>query len=182
MIRNKKESDEEIIRLGLNSAVEEVFDKSNLDKLDSFLNENPYPFYNIRDKSKSSGQFLYKLTREEVLLHCKEYDRFSVYESLCAADENLILQGDIFISDKFKMLASLDDRKGIPLREATKHPKYSLEIDLKDQREPSIDGLAEAINYVTKHQLFNVYVELTVYAVSVGIKKENILVWELRNY
>ena len=79
--------------------------------MESFLNQNSYPFYNIRDKSQSRGKFLYKLTKDEVIARSMEYDRFSVYESLWEADERLVIQGDIFINNSFKLIASLDSRK-----------------------------------------------------------------------
>lgn len=182
MIKNKAESDYEIKKRDLNRMAEAVFTKDERQKLIGFLSEYNFPYYNMRDKSRPSGQFLYKLTKEEVLLHSRDYEKYSVYESLCVADEKLVLQGDIHINDGFEMLASLDDRKGISLREATKNPKYQIQIDLKEKREPCIKGLTEAIDYIVKHELFNCYVELSVYDIPVGIKKEKILVWEMRNY
>jgi len=182
MIKNKTESDYEIKKRGLNRIVEEIFQKGDVKGISRFLEENPYPYYNIRDKSRSRGQFLYKLTKNEVLLQCDNYDKFSVYESLCDADERLVLQGDIFINNKFEIMASLDDRKNIPLRIATNDPKYRISLDLKERREPSIPGLTEMIDYLISHELFNVYVELTMFEIPVGINEEKILVWELRNY
>lgn len=182
MIKNKIQSTYEIRKRGLNHIAEKIFGEDSISELESFLNENPRPYYNIRDKSCSIGKFLYRLTRDEVLAHSKDYKMFSVYESLCDADEKLVIQGDIFISKDFEMIASLDDRKGIPLRFATIEPKYNLSIDLKERREPPIPGLTEAIDYIIKHGLLNMYVELSVYEICVGIKQENILVWELRNY
>jgi len=57
-----------------------------------------------------------------------------------------------------------------------------LSIDLKERREPSIPGLTEAIDFIVKHELFNIYVEISVFEIPVGIKRENIIIWELRNY
>lgn len=182
MITNKTQSDAEIKRRKLNHTIEGVFVKGQKAELESFLNQNSYPFYNIRDKSQSRGKFRYKLTKDEVIARSVEYDRFSVYESLWEADERLVIQGDIFINNSFELIASLDSRKNIPLRSATNNPMYMLSIDLKERREPSIPGLTEAIDFIVKHELFNIYVEISVFEIPVGIKRENIIIWELRNY
>lgn len=182
MIANKTQSDIEIKKRGLNRMVEGVFVKGQKHELESFLNQNQYPFYNIRDKSQSRGKFVYKITREEVIQLSHEYERFSVYESLWEADEKLIIQGDIFINNDFELIASLDSRKNIPLRIATNNPMYMLSLDLKERREPSIPGLTEAIDFIVEHELFNMYVEISVFGIPVGVNRENIIIWELRNY
>ncbi len=181
-IKNKQESARLIKELDLNRVEERIFTKQNLNELNEFLESTNYDYYNLRDKSKAGGNFLYKKTKEEILEESKSYETFSVYESLYLADENLILQGDIFINDKFEMVASLDDRKNLSLREATKEPRYSLKIDLKLQKEPAINGLTEIIDYITMHELFNCYVEISYFGIPVGIHKEPFIVWELRNY
>lgn len=162
--------------------LEGVFSKDSLNELKTFLKQYKYPYYNIRDKSKSMGDFLYKITEEEVIKNSYKYDKFSVYESLAEADKNLILQGDIFISKDFELCASLSDVKGISNRVAMQEPKYHIRTDLKENREPYIYGLKKVIDYVITNCLFDVYVEFSLFDIPVGINKENILIWELRNY
>lgn len=66
MIRNKYESDYMIKKLGLNRMSEKIFTyNSTLDELKSYLEENTYKYYNIRDKSVSGGKFLYMLTKDQ---------------------------------------------------------------------------------------------------------------------
>lgn len=59
---------------------------------------------------------------------------------------------------------------------------YMLSLDLKERREPSIPGLTEAIDFIVEHDLFNMYVEISVFGIPVGVNRENIIIWELRNY
>lgn len=181
-ITNKQESKEAIIRRNLNRIEEVEFNKKNINNLKECLDKTNYSYYNIRDKSSAMGKFLYKLTKEQVIEYSKNYEAFSVFESLCLADKYMVLQGEIFINDNFELMATLDDRKNIPNREAVKHPKYNLSLDLKEKREPFIRGLTEIIDYITKHELFNCYVEFSIFDIPVGIHKENIIIWELRNY
>lgn len=183
MIRNKSESDYIISKLGLNRMAEGIFTQSSTEEdLRRFLEENTYEYYNIRDKTHAGGQFLYKLTADGVIEHSKDYQRYSVYESLAEADEKLILQGEMEIDKQFKMVASLSDIRHISNRSAMQTPEYHLQVDLAERREPHIRGLTEVINYIAKHGLFDVVVEFSLFEIPVGIYKETIIIWELRNY
>ena len=184
MIRNKYESDSMIKRLDLNRMAEGIFtSESTGDELRAFLDNTSFDYYNIRDKSVSSGKFLYKLTRDEVFKESRNYSKYAVYESLALADDRLILQGDIEIDSNFIMRASLSDIKNISNRTAMQTPVYNLyNYDLKENREPSIRGLSEVIDYVASKELLNMVVEFSLFEIPVGIKKENLIIWELRNY
>lgn len=182
-IRNKTESDITIKQLKLNKMLDGVFNKGEKDEVKTFLNNNVYPYYNMRDKSMAMGQFLYKLTSKEVLSHIEDYNKFSVYESLADADsKHMLLQGEIQINSDWKVMASLSDSIGISNRVAMKNPKWCLYYDLLLDREPKIQGLRKIIDYIFEHELFDVIVEFTIYDVPVGINHENLLIWELRNY
>lgn len=193
-IVNKAESDSMIKSLNLNRMLEGRFKSGEEEKLKQFLKENPFPYYNIRDKSSAMGQFLYKLSPSEVISRSKEYESFAVYESLAEADKKLVLQGDVLIDKDFSIMASLSDVKGISNRLAMQTPVYKLHMDMTYkpyfnlgeeelwQRLPSIHGLKTLIDFICSHELIGVVVELSLFDIPVGIKKENILVWELRNY
>jgi hypothetical protein len=153
-IKNKTESDFAIRQLSLNRMLDGVFSKGEEDKVRSFLNNHVYPYYNMRDKSKAMGQFLYKLTSEEVLSHIKDYDKFSVYESLADADSKyMLLQGEIQISSDWQVTASLSNVIGISNRVAMREPTWHLSYDLLWDREPKITGLKQIINYIFEHEL-----------------------------
>ena len=183
MIKSKAQSDCELRKRKLNRMAESVFDKENIHELKSYLETTGCKYYNIRDKGTSMGKFLYKITAEEVLKHSSQYEKFSVYESLAAADETLMLQGEVFISKDFVLTASLSDIKGISNREAMKEPVYQVyDLDLKERREPSVPGLSKVIDYIAEHELIDMVVEFSMFGISVGTQKENLIIWELRNY
>ena len=177
-INNKLESDCMIKKLNLNRMLEGMFRRGEEEKLAQFLKENPFPYYNIRNKSVAMGQFLYKLTPSEVMEHSREYDCFSVYESLAEADKKLILQGDILIDRNFSITASLSDVKGISNRQAMQNPVYKLNMDLvynpyikfgEDkfwQRLPNIQGLDTLIDFICTNGLIDVVVELSMFDIS----------------
>lgn len=182
-VKNKTESDFMIKKLGLNRMLEGIFSNNQREELANFLNKHQFPYYNMRDKSKSMGEFLYKLTFEEVVKNSVKYDKFSVYESLADADTNhMILQGDIHIDYGWNMMASLDTHRCISNRIAMQQPQYKILLNLIEDKTPYIQGLNQVLNYIITHELFNVYVEFTYFDIPLGINKENLLIWELRNY
>lgn len=181
-VENKQESDNLIRKMNLNRMLDGVFDKNTLYLLPQFLSKNVFPYYNLRDKASASGEFLYQKTAQEILTLAPNYTKFSVYESLAEADKKLILQGDIQIDNDFNLLASLSDIKLISNRKAMESPVYHLNIDLKEKREPYIKGLSEIINYIVRHELIGAIVEFSLFDLRVGINKENIIIWEIRNY
>lgn len=184
MISNKSQSDFLIRSKDLNRMLEGRFtDRTPIDKIEKFLDENKFEYYNIRDKKTPCGEFKYKLTREQVLSQSRLYENFAIYESLADADQHLTLQGEIEIESNFIMKASLSTAPGIPNRVAMQNPEYNIyNYDLKERREPDIPGLQNVIDYICKHELIDMVVEFTLYPTYVGVHKENIIIWELRNY
>ncbi|HHT97575.1 MAG TPA: hypothetical protein GXZ90_06745, partial [Clostridiales bacterium] len=96
--------------------------------------------------------------------------------------KNLILQGDISLDKQFNLLASLDNTKNISNRQAMTNPRYTVEQSLIERREPSIKGLTKVIDFMVENMLFDVIMEFTLFSEPVGTNKEDIIVWELRNY
>lgn len=184
MIRNKFESDYFIKKIWVNRLSEHIFtDKISPKELETFFDDYNYDFYNIRDKENAAGEFKYKLTRDEALEVSKLYKKFSIYESLATADKVLILQGDVEIDDNFIMRASLSDIKNISNRQAMQNPVYNIYgHDLTLQKDPNIRGLSQVIDYISEYNLIGMVVEFSLYEVPVGEKRENIIIWELRNY
>lgn len=182
LIKNKTESDRVILERGLNRLSSEVFSQGEVERLKKYLNETDFEYYNIREKKASSGSFKYKLTKEQVIQESKDFQIFSVHESLAGVDDKLILQGEIYIDADWVMVASLSTVKNIPNREAMKKPEYTIEVDLKSCREPNIDGLTEVIDYIVGKELIGMVVEFSLFDARVGVNNENIIIWELRNY
>lgn len=182
-IKNKNQSDYWIQKLKLNKVNFCTFTKVQVNEVIQYMNNNPCQFYSMRSKIKSSGKFLYGLTRQEVLNNINNFELFSISESLINADNNhLLLQGSIQITNDWICKASLSDELGISNRQAENNPKYKLCFDLIDDYEPSILGLKHVIDYYIIHELFNAIMEFTLYDISMGVNKENIIIWELRKY
>lgn len=181
-IKNKLESKNMIEKLGINRLQETLFKGNEVSKVKEFLNNNEYKYYVIRDKINSSGNFLYKLTKTEVLKYVNDYELFSIAESSANFEEHRILGGDIWITKDWEVIASVDDDCSKSFRDCENNSKYNLRFSLLEGYEPNIIGLKSAINYILKHELIDVVVEISVYDKPFGVNKENILIWEIRNY
>ena len=182
LVMCKEESDFTMNKLNLNRMAEAIFYKGQDEEVKKFLIENRFKHYNLRDKSTPAGKFFYKLTAEQVLEVTHSYTKFSVYESLAQADNYLVLQGEISISEQFEILASLDDRKGISNRQAMQNPHWTLNPNDLIMRKYSIPGFNKLLDYICINELFDVVVEFSMYDVPVGVNQENLLIWELRSY
>lgn len=180
MILNKASSDHLIRKKELNRMSEQVF--TGISNLKDYLSQNDFKYYNIRDKSKAMGEFKYKVTKSEVLSAAKNYQEFSVFESLEEADKGIVLQGEVFIGNDFQMMATLSDTLNMSNREAMKSPSYNINCDLVHNTEPYIRGLTEVIDYICHKELIGMVVEFTLYETKVGVNNEELLIWELRNY
>ena len=181
-ILSKQQSDYTIKKLNLNRVDERILHSNQMDELKKYLSESKSTYFNIRDKSTSMGTFLYKLTKEEIIKESVSYDKYSVYESFYEADKGLVLQGEILIDKKFQLTATLDDKLNISNREAMKYPKYRITADLLNDRDPNIRGLTKVLDYIIVNELFDSVVEFTLFSQPVGTNKEEIIIWEIRNY
>lgn len=182
-IKKKDKSDTLIKKYGLNTMSSRIFTKEQIEDVKKFINDSQHKYYSMRTKNKSSGKFLYLLKPEEVIQNISSFELFSLSESLVDADKNhLILQGEMQILNNWTCIASLSDEKGIPNRVVQNAPKYKLFFSLIDNYEPSILGLKQIIDFYIIHELFGFVLEFSMYDVPVGIKKENIIIWEIRDY
>lgn len=182
--RNKRESQDLIGRLDLNRITETLFNINDIAMIKEYLSVTDYPFYSVRDMNPS-GTFLYSVPKERVLTELKNrnYTEITLSESLYRNDrENLLIQGDICITQKGRMTAALSDERGVSLRYATQNPSQRIDIDLTYDRLPKIYGLHKIIDYIYEKELLGIIVEIGLYNIPVGIKREPIIVWELRNY
>ncbi len=182
-ILTKQQSRDLIEKLNLNRIEESVFKKGEVFKVKDYIIKNRYKSYSLRDRSHSSGKSIYGLTAYQVLDQCYNYDMFSLNESLIEADKNhMVLQGSIEITKDWVCRASLSDEIGVMQSYAEDYPKYNLNYDMIENSDPCILGLKEVINYCISHELFDMIVEFSLFSTEVGVNRENLIIWELRNY
>ncbi len=184
----KQDSDYMIRRLGLNTVESHTFDLRSSSEQDVFnwLCTHKYEYYGMRDKAKSKlegGMFIHKATPEEVLNSLKLYTVVGICESLYYQDKfNLVTQVQVSVDMDGTTYLEINDRSGISHREGLLEPRYSYKYNEFTDKRPSHIGLNRIFDYIYTNNLIGLCIECSLYDIPVGINRENIIVWELRNF
>lgn len=180
VIKNKIESYEKIIELGLNRFPEKIFNEGDIDSVKNFINKYPAEYYAIRDKSKSLGVFKLKVKSEDVLQEIHNYEKFSINVSSYNYLENQLLVGEILITNS-EVNAILSTNNTYSVRDAIRNPDFNFITSIFDDETlnkiPYFDNVYE---YIVKNKLRDVIVEFAYFDKPIGINKENIIIYELR--
>lgn len=68
------------------------------------------------------------------------------------------------------------------VRDALKYPTFNLKTDIFDKKLNKIPYFDLIYQYIVSHNLQNVIVEFALFNKDVGIKKEKVIVYELRTH
>jgi len=181
-IKDKIDSLKYINKLKLNTFGEKIFKNPTEQEVIDFMDENPVKYYILRDKSKIGSKVYSNITRKEVLQHYKEYKLFSIDIASYNYRDNKILTGDILISKNNNFTITASSNKDCDHRTFPK-PNYFLNTDIFDKKINNIQSVDKIIDYIYKHELFDVIIEFGVFDIPVGINKECVVIYELRtNY
>ena len=180
-IKNKIDSLKYIHKLGLNNFYEKVFTKYQEKEIIDFMDKNPVKYYILRDKIKSGAKVYFNITRQEVLNHYKEYALFSLDVASYNYRDNKILTGDILISRDNNFTITASSNKECDLR-SFPEPSYIFSSDIFDKRIKHIPGSNKIIDYIYKHELFDIIVEFCVFDIPLGINNEYVIIYELRTH
>ena len=179
-IKNKLESYNKIIELGLNRFPEKIFKSSEINEVQEFINKYPANYYAIRDKSKAGGVFKLKVEPQNILNEVSGYDLFSINVSSYNYIDNQLLVGEIFISGT-TINAILSTNSRYSVRDAIRNPNFNFMTNIFDDKTLNqIPYFDEVYKYVVDNKLQNIIVEFAYFDKPVGINNENIVVYELR--
>lgn len=181
-IKNKLESMKKISELGLNKFPEQLFKAGEQEKVREFLTCYPAQYYAIRDKSKAGGIFKLKVAANDVLAEINDYDLFTINVSSANYVENQLLVGEIQILSNGEVYATLSVDPTASVRDALRNPTFNLKTDIFDKKLNKIPHFDLIYEYIITHNLQNVIVEFALFEKKVGIRKERIIVYELRTH
>lgn len=181
-IKNKLESMKKISELGLNKFPEQLFKAGEQEKVREFLTCYPAQYYAIRDKSKAGGIFKLKVAANDVLAEINDYDLFTINVSSANYVENQLLVGEIQILSNGEVYATLSVDPTASVRDALRNPTFNLKTDIFDKKLNKIPHFDLIYEYIITHNLQNVIVEFALFDKEVGIRKERIIVYELRTH
>lgn len=181
-IKNKLESMKKISKLGLNKFPEQLFKAGEQEKVREFLTCYPAQYYAIRDKSKAGGIFKLKVAANDVLAEINDYDLFTINVSSANYVENQLLVGEIQILSNGEVYATLSVDPTASVRDALRNPTFNLKTDIFDKKINKIPHFDLIYGYIITHNLQNVIVEFALFDKKIGIRKERIIVYELRTH
>ena len=179
-IKNKIESYNKIIELGLNRFPEKIFKANEINKVQDFIDRHPANYYAIRDKSKAGGVFKLKVEPQDVLNAVSGYELFSINVSSYNYITSQLLVGEIFISNT-TVNAILSTKRGYSVRDAIKDPDFNFTTSIFDDKTLNqISCFDKIYQYIIEKKLQNVIVEFAYFDQPLGINNENIIIYELR--
>ena len=182
IIRNKLDSIKKISELNLNKFPEQLFKANEEEKVKAFLKKYPSKYYAIRDKSKTGGIFKLKVDYDKVLDEIKDYNLFTINVSSANYIDNQLLVGEIEILSNNEVYAILSLDKGASVRDALSNPTFNLKTDIFDKKLNKIPYFNTIYQYIINHNLKDVIVEFALFDKEVGIRKEKVIIYELRTH
>lgn len=178
-IKNKFESLQFIKDHHLNYFGEEVFKNTQVEEIKNYLNNHHEKYYILKDKTKVYGKVYYSLTKEEVLKHINEYKILGLDVASFNYLDHKVLLGEILLTSNMHLTLSASFHKDSNHRNFCK-PNIFLNTNIYDKKVKHIKGLEEVIDYIFKHNLFDIIVEFCLYDIPLGIYKENVVIFEVR--
>lgn len=189
MIKNKKGSIEFLIKHNLNriesTRFYDIFDILLIKnkEIKDFLDK--HEVFSIRS-SKAAEKFFHHVTFTWLSYNMNLFydtNEYQLVESLYEEDrENMLSQIEICIDENYLCNGWINRKRGMTHREAVSNSSvehfYNIGVELLKKHKYA----KEPVNYCLNNNLINKIVELSFYNVPVGINKENVLIWEVRNY
>ena len=182
IIENKLESISMINEMDLNKFPEMLFSSNEEDKVCNFLSEYPASYYAIRDKSRAGGLFKLKVDCDKVLNEISDYNLFTINVSSANYSNNQLLVGEIEFLSNGEVYAILSIEPGASVRDAIANPTFNFKTDIFDKRLNKIPHFDFIYQYISNNKLLDVIVEFASFDKEVGLKKERIIVYELRTH
>lgn len=182
IIRNKLESIDKINELGLNKFPEQLFKENEEERVKEFIENYPANYYAIRDKSKAGGTFKLKVDYDKVLDEISGYNLFTINVSSANYVDNQLLVGEIEFLSNGEVYAILSIDPTASVRDALRNPTFNLKTDIFDKKLNEIPHFNYIYQYIMDNNLQDVIVEFALFDKEVGIKKEKVIVYELRTH
>ena len=183
-IKDKKDSIIKMKELGLNYFPLDFFDVKDIDGIKRFFDENPAKEYVLRSPNKAQGKFYFVKNFDEAEEKLKNFSKeVTVSVSYNEFKDDLIIVGDIkvhkgFNGDTVDLTARADSNA--THRNIYENPQYNLHASLEDDKVWEIPGFSKIMRYISEHSLYDVIIEFAVYDCKIGVKKENVVITELR--
>lgn len=185
VIKNKIDSVARMKELGLNTFAMDIFGVKDIEGITNFFINNPAQEYVMRDPINPQGKFFFVKNIEECIANLNNYDELvTIVVSWNEYKEDIVLLGDIkvkkgYVCDEVDITARTDSEA--THRNIYENPQYNLHSNLEDDKLWNIPGFSKLIRYIVDHNLYDIVIEFIVYDCSVGIKRDKVVIAELRS-
>lgn len=180
-IRNKLESIKIIKQKKLNSFPEELFTKEQINDIKNFLKIYSAKYYAIRSKEIINCKHNnFKVLKKDVLKEITKFNLFTINVSSYNYTSNLILIGDILISQNNEIWFIGSTNPNFTGKMAEKYPEFNYYTNIFDKKLNKIPSFDLIYKYIVDHNLIDVIVEFAIYNCPVGIYNEPIVIFEIR--
>ena len=182
LIRTKEQSKNKIAQFNLNRVPEIFIDKSDRKSMENFFVANKEDVFVVRDAEHSSSRYFYVRSVDE----CYENAQYFAGKVIVAVSinsyKNKVLLGAIEITDDTVRICATTNAQLDHRTMYNGEAEFNLNTDIFDKRLSDIPEFDFLYKYVTENDLCGYTVEFTIYDRPVGVRKERIIVNEIRNY
>lgn len=184
VIKDKKDSIVKMKELRLNYFPLDVFEVKDEEGIKNFMEMYPAKEYVLRSANKAKGDFFFVKNIEEAREKLPEFqDEVTISVSYNEYKDDIVLVGDIIIhKDLYSQTVDITARDDVEAthRNIYDNPKYNLHTSIEDDKLWRIPGISKIMRYISDNELYNVIIEFSVYDCKIGIKKDNVVISELR--
>ena len=183
-IKDKKDSIIKMKELGLNYFPLDVFEVDDLSGIKAFFEKYKAEEYVLRSTNKAQGEFYFVKSFDEAVKFLPKFkNEVTLSVSYNEYKDDLIIVGDIkvhkgYSGDTVDLTARTDSEA--THRNIYENPQYNLHASLDEDRVWRIPGFSKIMRYISDHELYDVIVEFAVYDCKIGVKKDNVVITELR--
>ncbi len=184
-VKDKKDAINKLKELRLNYFPLDVFNVTDKEQIKKFFEKYKAEEYVLRNPNRAKAKFYFVKDYEEAeKLLPKFKEQVTIDVSYRPYKEDIVLVGDIKISNKgygggtVDLTARTDSEA--TNRNIYENPEYNIHASLDEDRVWRIPGFSKIAGYIAEHELYDVIVEFGVYSCKLGIRKENVVISEIR--
>lgn len=181
-IKTKEQSKNKILRLDLNRVPEIFVHKSDKESINNFFLENNEDLYIVRDAEKSSSKYYYVKNPLECYEKAQNFSGTVIVAVSINNYKNKVLLGAIEINKEIVRICATTNEKLDHRTMYNGEAEFNYQTDIFDKKLSDIPEFDFLFKYIINNKLDGYTVEFTIYDKLVGVKKEKIIVNEIRNY
>lgn len=181
-IKTKEQSKNKIVALDLNRVPEIFIGKSDKKRMSEFFAKHVEDLYIVRDADHSSGAYYYVRTAEECFEKAQNFSGRVIVAVSVNTYKNKVLLGAVEITGTSVRICATTNEILDHRTMYNGQAEFDFCTDIFDKRLSDVPEFDFLYAYIISHRLDGYTVEFTIYDKPVGLKKEKIIINEIRNY